>query len=544
MIANVTRAEWRWALIASLSILLLTSLPYLAGQAAQTPEWVFGGALIDRMDYNVHLASIHSGLRGQWRYPLLHTSEDVPPAYVKPFYIAVGQIGRLLPLTPPALYQAARLACGLWALLAMYAFAAHFITTAALRRAAFMFFALGSGFGWLMLAARWQPQAGVSPIDFWLVDLYGFFSLLVFPHFAAVMALLWIMALGMLRHWRTGQWRWLAAAAAAAVLAQAIQPFAPLVVDLSLAAYALLRLSQWRTTSVSVLLLAAAQIPLLWYWQTIFASNAVWRSFSLQNYTPSPPPLYYLLGLGIPGALALWGGWHAAKRKTNGARFAAIWFGVAAVLVVQPTQFQRRFAEGVMGPVAVMAALGLQYGFIPALRRLKWPALAAKRTGYPYRRLRGTLLALTIAMAAPSSLYLAAGSVWVAIARSPELFDPANVVQGIDWLGTNSDWPDTVFSAERTGNFIPARIGHRVYLGHPIETADYAAKAENVQRFFDGGMSGAERQALLAACRCRFVFYGPYERAIGNYDVASADFLKLRFANEAVQIFEVRGWGR
>lgn len=151
MRCGVTRSEWAWALAVSSLVLLMSCIPSLTGYAVQTPEWVFGGAVFDRPDYNVHLASIQSGLRGEWQYPMLHTSENARPANVKLFYIVVGQIDRWLPLAAPALYQGARLVCGLWMLLTRYVFAACFLWPVVLRRTAFLLLVFGSGLGWLML---------------------------------------------------------------------------------------------------------------------------------------------------------------------------------------------------------------------------------------------------------------------------------------------------------------------------------------------------------------------------------------------------------
>jgi len=134
-------------------------------------------------------------------------------------------------------------------------------------------------------------------------------------------------------------------------------------------------------------------------------------------------------------------------------------------------------------------------------------------------------------------LYLTLGGALLAATHSPKLFDRREVIEAVDWLGEHSDWQDTVFVSERTGSLIPARIGHRVFLGHPIETAYYEAKTAAVEKFFSGALTEDEGKALLVECGCRFVFYGPAERAMGDF--APPTFLKAVFANEAVTVFEV-----
>ena len=150
------------------------------------------------------------------------------------------------------------------------------------------------------------------------------------------------------------------------------------------------------------------------------------------------------------------------------------------------------------------------------------------------------ILALCVTMTLPSTLYLVFGYALLGATHSPSLFDSVDVIDGVDWLSAHSDWQDTVFSAERTGNLIPALIGHRVYLGHPMETAYYDAKTETVERFFSSAMQEVERESILRECNCRFVFYGPNESVIGNWQ-PNPQFLRLQYANSTVSIYRVIG---
>ena len=539
---RISRAEWAWAGVASVFVLLLSSVPVIAGYIGQTSEQVFGGAVYDRMDYNVRLAGIQTGLRGVWESQLLHTPERVPPSYVIVFYVAIGQIGRFLPLSPPVLYEASRWVCGLWALLTMYVFAARFLNSVALRRAAYLVCALGSGIGWILLLVGWQPAPRISPVDFWLIDLYGFFSILVFPHFSAVMALAWTTALAFLIFWGTGRVRWLGLAIIASAMAQTIQPFAPLIADTALGGYALWNWVRHRKIAKrelwSLAIFSATQAPLLFYSASIFYSDPVWKGFSRQNFTPSPPPLYYLLGLGLPGLLAMIGVWRTARRTSSEARLLVTWVVGVAILIYLPMQFQRRFTEAVIGPVAVLAATGIGSGLLPALRRWgEFKGLLA-RVGYPYRRARGVIMMLALAVTMPSSLYLAFGGGLIAITRSPDLFESADVVAAVDWLGANSDWQATVLSSERVGNFIPARIGHRVFCCHWAETMYYAQKRQQIVAFFST-MSDEERLSLLNEYGVRYVFVGPDERKLGGFEPDSVSYLRQEYREGDMAIYKV-----
>jgi hypothetical protein len=533
----ITRGEWRWLIIASVFVLSLSSIPYIAGYLSQTPEQVYSGVVFSRMDYNVHLASIHAGLRGEWAYPLLHTSERTTPSYVKMTFILVGQIGRVLPFSAPALFEITRWVFGLWMLITFYIFAARFLESLALRRSAFLLLALGSGVGWLMFALKWQPEAEVSPIDFWLIDLYGFFSLLALPHICAVSALMWSAALTYLDFQKSGAWRHLLLTVMIVVIMQAMQPFAPLVVDVVLAAY--VSLQGWRARRIKLrdviglCVVAASQLPLLIYATRIFYFDPIWRGHTLLYITPSPSPLYYALGLGALGVYAILGMWRVARRRFAEAHLLLIWILVVIVLIYLPTNFQRRFTEGVMGPIAALGAMGLGCTVLPSLRKVKPWFL-----NYPFRRARNLVLILALLFAMPSTFYLVSGGTVLMTIRDPKIFDRAEVVAGIKWLGANSKPDDVALSSERVGGVIPMWIGHRVYLGHPIETVNYPVKLEAVKKFYST-MSDDERKTLLAQCDCRFVFYSPHERELGSFNPDAANYLNRVFASGTTVVYEV-----
>ncbi|MEW6569014.1 MAG: hypothetical protein AB1449_12780 [Chloroflexota bacterium] len=540
---RISGAEWRWVLATSAVILFLASLPYLAGSLAQSAQHIFFGAVFDRMDFSVHLGNIWLGLRGEWQFHFLNTSDPHPAGYVKVFYLVVGHLARLLHLSPLVAFHLARLGCGLAALVAVYRLAALCLRPLAHRRTMFLLFALGSGWGWAQLLTGWIPQADLSPIDFWHIDGYGFFSLLTFPHIAAAYALVTVAAMAGVRLLEEGRLRHGIVAGGVVLALQLVQPFAPAIVDAALIGYVLLGWVTVRRLGVRRVLSLAAlgllQLPLLAYQQWFFGSHPVWRNFVEQNVTLSPPPLYYLLGYGILAPLAVWGGWLAIRRPSwPFPHLAVAWVTTSFVMTYLPLPLQRRFTETVMVPIALLATVGLGYGLLPWVRR-RARLIGSRWTGEVWRGARRSVAALTIGLASLSSLYLSLGGALLAASRSPDLFDPAAVVAGVDWLGGHSDWRTPVFAAERTGNILVGRVGHTVYLGHVIETADYERKTATVAAFFNEGMSQADRLTLLHSCGCHYVFYGPFERALGNWNPAQADFLQPAFSLEDVVVFRV-----
>lgn len=522
--------EARHALIVGAIALLLSSLPYLAGFAAQTPDQVFDGAVFDLPDYHTHLGEMQLGRRGEWLHRILSTSEEHPGALMRTFYIALGHLARLSDWPLPLVYQLARVVFGALLLLAAYRFIAALTDRPEVRRAAFLLAAFSSGLGWLVQIAAPAGPDGISPIDFWLIDANTFFSILIFPHFSAAIALLLEIqtrlaaALGHDSH-APGR-REGAVVALCALLLTSIHPYAIALVlgpAVVFAAWQVIRRRglprRWWGLLVAALLGAA---PVLVYSGVVFLAEPAFRQWAAQNHTPSPPPSYYVLGYGLVLALALAGARRFVRERGEAAAFVLTWPVIVAALVYVPIGIQRRFVEGVHVPLCVVAAYGL-----------------VGLSGRVSARARFALVTFTLAIASLSNLYLVVGHTTAAGTRSQAIFHAADLIAAIDWLGAHSTWRDTVLAAESTGSLIPARIGHRVVLGHWAETFAYDDRRRDVAAFFDAATPDAARLDALRRLGVRFVVRGAAERALGGFDPAQVDYLREVYQSGEVAVYRV-----
>jgi hypothetical protein len=201
-----------------------------------------------------------------------------------------------------------------------------------------------------------------------------------------------------------------------------------------------------------------------------------------------------------------------------------------------PWNLQRRFTEGVMVPLAILAALGLGHGLLPVVRRF----LASRLGAGAWRRVRNLVLPTAAGAASLSSLVLALGGVAFALTRSAEAFDPASISVAAERLQAISEWDETVLATEPTSRILAATIGRRVVVGHVIETPFYRERSRQVESFFDAQTGSKARRDLLRMCRCAFVFYGPYERELGDWDPDKEDFLEAVFTVEDVTVYRVQ----
>ncbi len=528
--------DWRWFFVTATVILGLTLIPIYAGYLAQTPAQNFAGVVYDRQDFEVHKATMVQGAQGHLTYRFMFSTEQGSEKAVKGFYLLLGRLAGAMRLEPTFAYHAARLLFGLLALLMIFRFLSFVFPDIPARRASFLLAAIGSGFGWIQLVFNWQPTAQISPIDFWLIDLYEFFSLVTFPHFSAVAILILITAMAFDRFLTSRRFiHWILAAAAGLVLV-AFHPFSIIIANLAVAGVAL---GHWRANRrldrgivISGLMLLMTQLPLIIYNVLAFSSDPYWEQFRVQMVLLSPPPVYYLLGLGVLGPLAVLGIRHVWIERDRLGIMAATWVVGVFGLVYLPTLLQRRFTAHLTIPLGLLAVMGV---------RSLFPQTPDDQTEQAGSSLRKWIFPLLVGLAIPSSVYLiAAGSAYV-IHRPDELYDPASVIEAVDWLGEHADLDQAVLSSPRTGLIIPGRTGLRVYIGHQMETLYYNQKADTVSRFYNKeGMSTQERRAFLETCGCSWIIYGPFERAEkGDLQLQALTELHLAFENEEVQVFRI-----
>jgi len=283
----------------------------------------------------------------------------------------------------------------------------------------------------------------------------------------------------------------------------------------------------WKKAAV-LAIMGMAQLPLLLYNYLLFTRNPLFAKWTAQNVTLSPPFHYYVLGTGIAGILSIGGIIHRIRKPALEKSFPAVWIAVALAMAYGPWKFQRRLTEGVMLPVSILAAWGWHKIAVLGLRR--WGAGP---------RLVGSIRVGLIALAAISNLFAMAGFTLKALSGDPLFFYPVEMVEAVDWLGQNSRWQDTVFASYRTGGLIAARIGHRVVIGHLMETVNYPEKEAAVRAFFGSAIPPEDKCAILERYGVAYVFYGPYERDLGDSQVGKLFCLEKAFERDGIVVLRV-----
>jgi hypothetical protein len=524
-------------------VLAISCLPYVLGYGFAPPGWDFSGFIINAEDANTYLAAMRQGAQGAWRFRLLYTSEDHPGAFLYLFYLLLGHLSVLIGLSLVLTYHLARLFCSLALLIVAYFFIAFFIRRRAVRWIAYLLVCFSSGLGWLVLLINPTPPGGISPIDFWLMDAYTFFTILLVPHFCLGVALLLLVFVFILDYFHRVRLLPLIVAVIASWLLAVVHPYLLLIAGCVLAGYWLLLLCLRRRLPLDeakgMIALGGSLIPPLSYYYWTMTSDPVMRAFSEQDITTSPPPSFYILGYGLVFLLAIGGFIHILRQHRERELFLPAWLVVVAIMLYFPFKVQRRSITGLHIPLCILASLGLFKYVLPTVYHSRvWRAIS-RVLSYDRRRLRSFVLNLIVVATFPSNLYLLASSSLAALQGHPALFHTEAENEAIDWLADNSQPTDTILCSYRVGNYIPARIGHRVFLGHWDETIDYIQKRGAVETFFQSPTDDSTRLNLLRENGIAYLFYGPQERALGDFNPEDKPYLMKTFSNSEVSIYRV-----
>ncbi len=499
---EIAPAEWRWVVALGALLLVILALPYLyvLVQDQTATDWHFMGILANPQDGATYLAKIGQGQRGAWGYSLAHTPEAASGTFIQVFYVALGQLARLIGFSALAMFHLARLLTSFVMFLSLYYLGATIWGKLRSRRLFFGIVAVGSGLGWLALLLL----PGLQPVDLYVPEAIPLYAAYTNPHFPLSIAFLALLAAQFVMVFRPGGdalptlRNGGAVVAVLGVLLALVQPQAWLPFAVALAGYIGLQMLRTHTLPRYDVTWAALMIvpalPILLYDLLLIRSDSLYTSWNAQNQTPSGNPLNYAFGFGLFWVIAAPGIFRAARRfERDGDRFMLVWLITNILLLYAPFNLQRRLVIGLIIPLAYFAARSLEETWLPRVR--------------PARR--SFITALVIVALLPSSILALfipfAVSVNPVSAQQNFTALPRDYVSAIQWLKINAAPGSVVLALPAPSLWIPAYSSARVVYGHPFETVDAAAKREIVDRFY----SGQDCTVRFPAFSVRYVLTGP-----------------------------------
>lgn len=550
---HFTRREWLPVVAFALVLMAVTSIPYFYAQQIAAPDQQFMGVVVNMQDHLQYF----SWMREAREFPERLAANQLTPETSTPLlfnllWYVLGRIQDITGLDTPTLFQATRWLAGLAAVACIYFFAGLVFRERFKRWLATLLGVLAGGVGYIWVIEQFitdQQMSLAKAFTLFTAEPNTFYTVMAFPHFTLATALITLIFGVVLIAQRTQNLRyaWLAAAITLFLsLQHAYDMFTIYGVIGMYGLFLWLRdrrfpLFMFKT---GVIILLISVWPAL---QAFLITNVdeVWRGVLAQfdnagAWTPAP---YFLpLLMGFAWLLAIWAidVRKPLKERDDTDLFILAWFLAHFILVYLPFNFQIHLLSGWQVITGVLATIGISRRLVPLLRRLL-PRMTEQR-----RLLvaSGLLLALVV----PVNLYLFAQrflDLRRADAGDPSLAETSYFflsnaeVAAFDYIEAQATTETVVLSGLDMGQFVPALTGGRSFIGHWAQTLNFFDKREMVAAFFNPATDAAERQRILADYKVAYVYYGPEEAQIGDYDPSAAAYLEPVFTQDDVTVYRV-----
>lgn len=524
------KVERKWVWLYALFVMVITTVPYALGFILQGEEWRFTGFIFGVEDGNSYIAKMLTGAQGAWLFRTPYTA--FPQRGVLAFlpYLLLGKLS-LASARHESLvwwFHIFRLAGGFMMVHATYQFVSVFIDRIPSRRLVTAIATVGGGLGWLAvtgLDGLWQNRL---PLEFYSPETFGFMSLYGLPHLSCARALLlW----GLAKYLRSGERSWLDGFFTGSLwlLLGLMQPMTVLIGGAVIGVHLLLTgvmatsrgadlQSQWKTDFHYALGMAILPAPLILYTAVSFLTDPFLSTWSAQNILPSPPLLDYLLAYGSMLILAGFGIQSIHKWTKDNRWFLLLgWVAIFPLLAYAPFSVQRRLTEGVWVAITILGIAVLDT-FKPRMQRV----------------IRIFLLSSFL----PGLIFIAGGLGTVMQLKSP-VYRPAKEVAAFEHLGIAADPGNIVIASYATSNPLPSWAPLRILIGHGPESIHLKDMKLRVENFYQADADDAVRRALLEEFAVRYVFWGPQERELGEWQPSQANFLQEWYEKDGYHIYRV-----
>lgn len=538
---RISPSELKFVFLVIVTVLALSSLPYLYGYLSSPSDKQFMGLMLDVPDHGQYLAWWRE-FQSSWLVGNKLTPEPNDPVFFNLLWWVLAQVSRWSGLGYAPVYQAFRWIAGGSFLWAVYRLIAQFLPEVRQRYTAFLLVTFSSGLGWLLVVLKYTLTRGelLFPLDVYIPEGNSFLCILGYPHFAFAATFIALIFEFIWRGWKEERTRYMVIAGVLALLLAWQHAYDLLIIYGVTGMFALLvwwkrRAFPWRLFWGGVIVFALSCSGAI-YSVILTTIDPLWEEVLAQFanagvYTPSPPHLVILFGFSLILAVVAVIGLTRRRQWSEENLFVVGWFLMGVVLNYIPTDFQIHMLNSWQVPMMILATKGLYEFIAPAIANWR-PAMGQKVT-------RWVAVAFVIAVL-PTNLYL---WIWrfVDLRRHDyPYYLHHDEIAALDWLGENSSSDDVVLCSLTVGQYVPAISGNTAFLAHWAQTVDFYDKRERVAQFFDSPVDDKARLDTVCTFGVDYVFYGPAERELGDYDLAGSTWLTQVLSTPAVEIYQVK----
>ncbi|OGF51268.1 MAG: hypothetical protein A2044_06590 [Candidatus Firestonebacteria bacterium GWA2_43_8] len=525
---KVNRNEWKFALIWSVIIAIITIIPYAIGKTYTPKDMVFTEFIASNYDQESYMAWMKQAADGKILFEDKYTTEPQSGMFFHPLFLVCGRIAGLLNMDMITAYHGMRLLFGILMLLFIYYFSAHFIKDVTTRKYFLVFISLAAGWGFLAPnPVVWFNQYNIMSLDMWITEASTFLIFLTKPLFAFALILILAIFLLMLKAFETGKSKFVYYAGVLGILLALTHPYDVFSVYAVLFVFLLAKKAVLKEYLL-FFLFAAVSVCGLAYQAVLFTYDPVFKEWS-KTLTATPNPLSFVIGYGFAGIFTILYLFDKKWSKDKSNLFLLIWIISILAASYLPLRFQRRMILGLHVPIAI---LGVKYFFeclIPKLKKFR-----------PLKNLKPiTIFIILMVLSIPTNvryIYDCYTDMKINVYNYNIHQDD---VTALRWMDANTDKKDAFIASRIIGMYIPAWSGNKVYAGHYDQTVNYTSKLKEIKVFFEGKVDVSTVKEFLEANRISYIYFGPFEKMLGNPGFEKMPFLQKEYSNKTVDIYRI-----
>jgi len=542
--------EKKLILVVSGILVMLTGFPYILAYLLTDPGSVYLGLhALSPGDPPVYYSYIRQVIEGRVTLYNLYTSEPQIHGTFNIIWFILGIIGKWFSISPPLLFQLARLLLIPFIVWTIYIFLTFMFATYEARRRALLFVLFASGLGmyaapFLYMLGYHVFDANLWPIDLWIPEAQVFTAIFQSPHFIlSFTCTLWVF-MCFIRALTQRRLKW---ALIAGLLSFAYFNFHPYYVPTIYGT--LLFVTLWmglknRSYVFSYIqyyiVVIVVSLPMVYYHWWLVNQSLVIAVRSIQNITELSPLPYVLVGYGLLLPAGLMGIWYVfGKNKSSNLYHVTLiaWLMVNIFLILSPLQFESRYTQGIQFVLVIYTVIALPE-LSAGLRRKRW-LLKYHIWLFENQTLN---IVLFILLLAPTTMFILLRDVYYPIVKPSDIgtlfYMPEGVYQGLKWL-EQLPRGQVVLASEHLSRFVPAYAGQRVFFGHKHETIFYDSKSKLVRALYSSDTSSEFRAHLLKQTRINYVIRSGYEAELGGFTTVDEPYLILVYQNPDIEIYRV-----
>ncbi len=524
----------KWVRLLSIAVIAISFIPYIYGYLNTPPGMAYMGFADHPYDQNSYLSRIQQSMEGKFFILRDFTLEPQRPLFFNPFTWMLGRAAYYLALSPLAIYQVAHAVYAYLLLMGIYWFIGFFVRGGRQRFFAFALCAFSSGLCWTIPYHTWLylfKRLNLVPICYWIAETIIFESILSFPQFVLT-TLFMILGLGFFIRALRGPHlsSSLLGGLSIAVLAF-LHPVDVVTVYAVLGVYCLVIMGGFWKESGPVLrsafLIFLLSLPAMLYQYYLFSTEAVFIAWSKEEFI-SPNPLSYIIGYGLVLLLAIPEMVRVTRSRDKIGWFLFVWVAVVAVLLYAPLSFQRRLSLGVHIPLCILAAGTVFRTLLPWARRF---------LSSSYRE--AVILTIIFLITIPSNIVKIANCCYEQRTNPMEFYLPRADLEAMSWMRQTHNEDAPILSNYKSGLYLPAYTGNRVYVGHWSESVDFGRKAGVADWILFAPGRDDLKRSILKRNGIRYIYFGSFERMRAPFALEKAPYLDKIYDKGGVKIYRV-----